>query len=814
MSGPLSHLRVVEISNSLTGAQAGNLLADLGAEVIAIEPPGGSPLRTQAGFAFLARGKKSVVLDLHDAADAGTARRLLSEADVMVTTLRPAALERFGIGYEPMSKVNPRLVYGSVTGWGRTGPLRDAKGYEGMIMAKLGAMATSFAQASTRPGPTFATVPYASWSAAHALLQGVFAALRDRESTGAGQLVEVNLALALSAQDPWNQANAMLTQRYPDAFLAAPPVSDDGVPNYSFTFKLLVALTKDGHWLQFSQVQPHLFRAFMRSMGLEWMYDDPEWKSLPDFEDIPQRMRFWEILLTEVKKRTLAEWLEVFENDRDVFAEIFRRGTDVLHHPQMTFADQTVVLDDAERGKVLQPGPLVRLDATPAVLERSAPRLDEHGDEIRARAAAPAPAGAGTTSPAPRGSLPLEGVTVMELGTFYAAPFGATMLTDLGARVIKIEPREGDPMRVMQPFPEAGAAKVLQGKESVALDLANSESKEILARIAARSDLVLCAFRAGVADRLGVGAAQLLKDHPHLFYLDAPGFGVDGPHGGRPAFAPTMAAGSGIAMRNAGTMVPDDNVDDLAVIRERSIQLSSAAMSSAAQPDGIAALGVGTALSLAAYLQRIGVPGQHMLTTMLLSCVHALVDAVEYEGRPPSPQVDPQGYGLSALYRLYETAQGWTFLAAPSAKDWAALTSVPEFAHLADEARFASPEARRENDAELAAVLGSIFATRPAADWERELLAADVGCVVADERTVEANYLGEFGEQHGYLATVDSPVFGSYNRVGPIVSFSRSATSSTVGCVVGQHTRDVLLELGYDEETIADLAARGVILLG
>ncbi|MCP9977507.1 CaiB/BaiF CoA-transferase family protein [Actinomadura madurae] len=789
-------------------------MADLGAEVVAVEPPGGSVLRSEAAYPFLARGKKSVVLDLHELADAEVAWSLASEADVLITTLRPAALERFGLDHSVLSVVNPGLVYGSVTGWGRTGPMRDAKGYEGMVLAKLGAMATTYAAASLRPGPTFISVPFASWSAAQALLQGIFAGLVERETSGLGQLVEVSLAKALSGQDPWNQANTMIAQRFPDAFKAEPPISKDGVPNYTFTFLLLVAMTKDGHWLQFSQTQPRLFRAFIRACGLEWMYDDPEWKTLPSFEATEQRMKFWDILLTEVRKKTLAEWEAVFDQDPDVFAETFRHAREVLHHPQMQFGGHTVSIDDAERGPVLQPGALVELSGTPATLGRSAPRLDEHGAELRARAATVRREPV-IGDESPRGELPLAGTTILELGTFYAAPFGATMLTDLGARVIKIEPTGGDPMRTMQAFPEAGGLKVLQGKESVALDISTPEAKEIVEKIAATADLVLCSFRAGVAERLGVGARDLLSRHPNLFYLDAPGYGYGGPHGHRPAFAPTISAGAGIAMRNAGALLAEGEPDDLAEMRARSIQISAAGMSSATQPDGIAAYAVATALSFGAYLRRRGVAGQHALTTMLNSTTHSLCeDAIEYASRPAAPTVDADGFGFGPLYRLYETAEDWVFLAAPARGDWEDLTAVPAFAALGSDARFVDAEARAVHADELVGELAAVFATRTADDWERELLAADVGCVKADTRTVDRNYLGDFGEQHGYLATVHSPIFEDYPRVGPVVDFSRSATTATVGCTLGQHTEAVLREYGYDDATIADLAARGVIVIG
>ncbi|WP_236792034.1 CaiB/BaiF CoA-transferase family protein [Amycolatopsis sp. GM8] len=814
MSGPLDGLRVVEISDTIAGAQAGQFLADLGAEVVAVEPPGGGVLRRAAAYPFLARGKKSVVLDLHEPADADVARGLASEADIVITTVRPTTLERFGLDHPVLSALNPRLVYGSITGWGRTGPLRDAKGYEGMVMAKLGILTNAFGKASVRPGPTFATVPYASYSATQALLQGIFAALYERETSGLGQLVETSLAKSLSGQDPWNQANTLIAQRFPDAFLVKPPVSDDGVPNYNFTYLLLVAMTKDGHWLQFSQTQPHLFRAFIRSCGLEWMYEDPRWKTLPNFEPVRDRMEFWNILLTEVRKRTLAEWEAVFDEDPNVSAETFRRGSEVLHHPQMRFGGHTVTIEDPERGAVLQPAALVRLSGTPAVLDRGAPRVDEHGAELRARAVA-AQREHVVADANLDGGLPLAGVTILELGTFYAAPFGATVLTDLGARVIKIEPPAGDPIRFLQPFPEAGALKVLQGKESVALDLGAPEAKEILEKIAATADLVLCSFRAGAAERLGVGAQDLLARHPNLFYLNAPGYGVDGPYGHRPAFAPTMSAGSGMTMRNAGSLVPEDDTDDLAVLRARSIQLNASGTGSAAQPDGVAALTVATALTLGAYFRKRGVAGQHALTTMLNSCTHALCEAaIEYADKPQPPTADADGFGFGPLYRLYEASEGWVFLAAPTKRDWANLIAQPAFAALAEDPRFVDADARAAHASELADALAAVFTTQKAAEWERDLLAADIGCVEADKRRPEQNYLGEFGQEHDYLVTVDSPILEEYPRVGPLVGFSRSETVATVGCTLGQHTESVLREYGYDDEAIADMAARGVIVTG
>jgi len=816
----LQGLRLVELGENLPVAAAGNVFADLGAEAVCIEPPAGSPVRAVPGYTFYGRGKKSIVLDLHDPADAKAALGLMAGADVVVTSIRLRTLAAMGLDYATVSAVNPRVVYGSITGWGQVGPMKDVKGYEGLVLAKLG-VHNSAGRMVQRPGPAYVTVPFASWSATQTLLQGVFAALYERESSGAGQLVETSLAHSLGAFDPWTQALAVIAARFPDAFGAiAPPIMPDGTPLSAYTYKLLVAITKDGHWLQFSQTQPRLFEALLRAMGFDGLKDDPEWSEfirhcIANTTINPEaspglRVRFWQMMIDQVKSRTLAQWQTVFDADRNVFAEVYRRGTELLHHPQIEAEHQVVTLQDRRHGAVRQPASLIHFSDTPAQLGADAPDLDEHRDELLARAAVPA---SPASSFALAGGLPLAGLTILELGTFDAAPYGVTVLTDLGARVIKVEDPGGDPMRTQQAFPEAGAMKVLQGKESVAVDIRTVEGRAIVERLAAISDLVMCSFRMGVANRLGVGADELRRINPNLMYLEAPGFGINLPYGNRPAFAPTMSAGSGISMRNAGELVPPGVPDTFDEIRARSGQLQSAGGGAAVQPDGVAGLAVGTALAAAAYVQRTGKSGQRMLTTMLHSCGHLLgEDMVEFDGRWKAPTADPNVYGLNALYRLYETADGWVFLAAPTESDWTAL--VDALGEDLKDSRFLTPAARKENDDALAKVLESIFRTRPAQSWESELLGRDLGCVVVETESTEQILMGPFSQEHGWLAIVDSPILGEYPRLGPFNTFSRSATRATVGSTLGQHTAAVLREIGYPDQHIDDLATRKIVVVG
>jgi len=825
MSGVLGRLKVVEFGDQLSVAQAGNVFADFGAEVISIEPVGGSQIRRQPGFTFIGRGKKSIALDYRSPADQEVVRALMADADVVITGERGKDLKTWKLDSQTLCRLNSQLVYAHVTSFGNQGPLSDVKTDDALALAKMG-INQSFAPSKDRPGPAWCGTPWAAWSGSQVALQGIFAALRERESSGAGQSLTVALGQAVEGLDPWSQTNAALAQIFPDAFQGGgAQYAPDGSPYLSYAFKLLIAITKDGHWLQFSQVQPRLFRDFMTACGFDWMYEDERWSAfmktitytvmIPPDTSSEMRFEFWNMLYDVVRSKTLAEWQETFDEYPNVFAEVFRRGTDVLHHKQFEVEGQVTTIEDRDHGPVLQPAALVRLSETPAQLNGDAPRLNEHEAELRARAAAVTLKEAVELTQAPK-TLPLDGVTILELSTFYAAPYGSTVLTDLGARVIKIEALDGEPMRMQQAFPEAGAMKVLQGKESVALDLGSPDAVKVLSEIAQKVDIVMCGFRAGAADRLGVGFEAMKKINPNIMYLDCPGFGILPPYGARPAFAPTMAAGSGISMRNVGSQIPAGIPATLDGIRKLALRLSSGGMSAAAQPDGVAAFGVGTALAFAAYMQSIGVNGQQLLTTMLMSCAHALGQGmVEFNGRWEQSTADIDLYGFNALERLYETADGWVCLSATNNHEWDQLAVLLENeVHLKDDERFANSSLRSEHDGELIDVLTAAFAKRSAVEWEAAALKCEAPLVEASLVQAEHRAIDEFAAEHGMVARVTSPIVGEYPRIAPYQKFSRSQTQALPGNTKGQHTKAVLLEAGFTDDEIGQFAAQGLILIG
>jgi crotonobetainyl-CoA:carnitine CoA-transferase CaiB-like acyl-CoA transferase len=286
---PFAGLRVLDLSRTRVGAQASQLLADFGAEVVLVEPPGGGELRRQAAFPFWARGKKSLALDIHAPKDRETILRLAEGADVVLEDLGDGAADALGLGYDRLRRDNPGLVHCAISGFGSQGPYVDAPADDGLVMAKLGFF-QAFGRIAPQPDrPAFVTTPFAAYAASQVALHGILAALHERETSGLGQKVEASLALSVLGLDTWAWIEHVLAARWPDALKPYSNYDDLGRPRSHLTFRLLVALTSDGVWLQFAATAPKLFAAKMRALGLDWMFDDPDWAGLPSFEDAHRR---------------------------------------------------------------------------------------------------------------------------------------------------------------------------------------------------------------------------------------------------------------------------------------------------------------------------------------------------------------------------------------------------------------------------------------------------------------------------------------------------------------------------------------------
>jgi crotonobetainyl-CoA:carnitine CoA-transferase CaiB-like acyl-CoA transferase len=806
LSAPLEGMRVVDLSPDRVGAQVSQTLADYGADVVWVERPGGSRLRQEPAFAMLGRGKRSVVADLGAPEGVARVRALAAGADVLVETFRPGVADRLGVGYDALAQLNRGLVYTSITGFGSHGPLATLKGYEGTVAAVLGLFST-FRAMTGGARPAFVTVPWCSQAASHTALQGILGALLERERTGDGQRVETNLLQSVTVHEGGSSSwyGYLVAHRWPDAFVEAPPLA------HHFLFRLLVAQTKDGHWLQFAQNRPHLFEAHLRSLGLEWMLEDPKWQGIPMLEDEALRAELLEQMVSRVHDRTLAEWEEIFDADRNVYAEVYRPVSEVLDHPQLVHDEAVVELLDPVGGAVRQPGLQFGMSRTPGRLRGGAPRLDDG-----ATISWPAARG-GSDAGEPSRRPVLEGLTLLELAVQYAAPYATTLLADLGARVIKIEQLEGDSIRRQRPqFPEVGGGKPLQGKESVAVDIHTPEGKEILHKLVSRADGVLNGYRAGVAERGGFDYETLRRINPDIVYINATGYGLEGPCVDRASFAPSFSAAGGVVAAHLGGLDdfkdPEMEFDDRVA---RGILLRAAGSSSYATTDAIGALGAATALLIGLLARVRGAGGQQVVSTMLLSTVHAMADQIlaqtagSAEGLAPGPEMR----GPKALYRIYDASDGWVFLAAPGPEEWDALVdALSPYVDLRDDPRFTTAADREANDDALVDVLTELFMKRSKSEWQVDLTTNDVACVAVTTDPPEALLMSEeIGRASRYIVDVTHPLFDVHPRLAPVVEFSRSPTTPKGADLCGNATNSVLRELGYSDDDILALRAKNVV---
>jgi len=795
-SGPLAGLTVVDLSTTVASAFTTLLFADFGADVITVERPGGARLRSQPSWPFWLRGKRSIVLDLKHAGDQAVARQLAAGADVVVEAWGPGVATSLGLDYEGLSAPNPGLVYTSISGFGHEGSYAHLKAYEAVVMAKTGSMYGN--TATHRPGPVMINPLGATTSASLLAMHGTLLALHARASSGFGQRVDATMAQGMMAQDPWFYFLLELARKFPDALRASPGPTMAGrraVPPSWLSFGLLNGVTKDGRWLQFAHATPIQFDAFLRALGL-----GPQWRDKADHEDPDVREELWTAMLENVRSRTLEEWQEIFDGEKHVFAEQYRAGTELFEHPQIVHDRHAVEFEQPGIGTVRAMGPLVKLFGTPGDGTRPAPAPDADGPDLRARPPVP--------KQAPHGERPtarpaLEGITVVDLGTFYAGPFGSAMLADHGARVIKIEQLDGDPIRFNMPMPESAGVRVTQGKESIAVNANSPEGKAIVTELIEGADIVLHCYREGVAKRMGLDAETMLAKNPDLIYHHGVGYGIDGPYARRSAFAPTIAAGSGFAARSGGTggrRVPDEaTVED---IKDLTTTLAGA---QSGHPDGMAAVAVAVAMSLALVARDLGSGGQVGLTSMISTMGHVLGDVmIEYAGRPDPIWPDPDHLGYHALYRLYQSSDGWIVLCAPTDEAWSGLRAA--LRDLATD----DPE-----DPALAGSLEAIFRTRPGIEWENELSAAGIGCAAVSPQLgglAAGMFLpGQIGEQLGFVTRVEHPIFGEHVRSTALVRLSRGVETLGSGCTIGQHTDAILTELGYEPEQIDSLRSAGLI---
>lgn len=341
-TGPLRGVRVVELAGIGPGPHACMILADLGADVIRVDRPGGHPLTGGSGD-LLSRGRPSVALDLKHPAGVATVLDLVEHADVLVEGLRPGTTERLGLGPEACRTRNPRLVYGRMTGWGQDGPLAATAGHDLGYIAITGAL-YGMGQDPSRPMfPSNLVGDFGGGSTY--LVIGILAALLEARVSGQGQVVDAAIV------DGTAHLNAMATGMYAAGLLReerATNLLDGGAPFYD------LYRTSDGKHLAIGALEPAFYDELVRLLGIA--------DTAPDRDDPAHHPALRRLISEAVAGRTQAEWADVFATSDACVAPVLPLSQ-AFDHPHLA-ARGTFV----HRDGTVQPAPAPRFSRTAPTL--------------------------------------------------------------------------------------------------------------------------------------------------------------------------------------------------------------------------------------------------------------------------------------------------------------------------------------------------------------------------------------------------------------------------------------------------------------
>ena len=346
-TGPLRGVRVVELAGLGPAPHACMILADLGADVVRIDRPGGQA-GTGGPHDFLNRGRPSVALDLKHPDAVATVLRLVETADILVEGMRPGVAERLGLGPDDCHALNPRLVYGRMTGWGQTGPLATTAGHDINYVAITGAL-FGLGQDPARPHfPTNLLGDFGGGSTYFVI--GLLAALLEARGSGRGQVVDaaiVDGTAHLNAMGASHLASGLARES------RAANLLDGGAPFYD------LYETADGRHLSIGALEPQFYDELVRLLGIA--------DTVPDRNDLANLPALRELIATTVRTKTLAEWTEVFDGSDACVAPVLPLS-EAVHHPHLA-ARGTYV----DRGGAPEPAPAPRFSRTEASLTTPPP---------------------------------------------------------------------------------------------------------------------------------------------------------------------------------------------------------------------------------------------------------------------------------------------------------------------------------------------------------------------------------------------------------------------------------------------------------
>ena len=760
---PLDGVRVLELSTGIAGAYCTKLLTDAGAETVKLEPPGGDPLRAEGSgalFGFLNASKRSVLSGSDE---------LLAGADVVVAD-RP-------VDPGPLWQHNPALVVVTITPFGCDGPWTGRPATEFTMQASCGSIGQ---RGLPEEPPLAAGGRIGEWVTGTYAAVGALAALREAGRCGRGEHVDVAVFDCMAV--------TMVT--YPSVF-----ASFAGWPRQNGTGRTVevpsIEPCADGY-VVFTTNSAQQFQDFLVMIGREDWQADAELAMV--HRRFSRRREFLEAVHKFTLPRTSQELLEA--------ASLLRIPSGpVLDAPGILACDHfraRGVLEPAASGDFVQPRPPYRMEGLTAAPPGPVPGVGQHDGQPRWSSARPTrPAG-----PSEGWRLPLEGLRVVDCTAWWAGPSAPCVLGALGADVVKVESTaRADGMRfssVRRP-PEdswwewsALFHAVNVNKRGVTVDLSVPAGRDLFLDLVRSADVLIENYTPRVMENFQLDWPDVQAVNEDLVMVRMPAFGLDGPWRDRTGFAQTMESVSGMAWR---TGFPDGPP----------VLVRGAC-------DPLAGMHAVFATLLALRRRDRDGTGSLVESTMVEAALNAAAELIVEYGAAGRVLVREGNRGPGSPQGVYrcDGEDRWVALAVADDEQWRALVGVLGAPTWADDARLATASGRRAAHDDIDERLSEWCAGRDADEVAECLVAAGVpaATVIASRDVVRNPQL----RHRGLFETEDHPITGTHEvptvpfRLGRVGQWLRRASPT-----LGQHNEELLAELGYAPDQVAELRAAGVI---
>jgi len=744
-AGILDGVRVVDLAQGLAGSVAAMVLAEAGAEVVRIEPPGGDPMRGAPPFAVWNRSKSSVALDAFGAGR-DQLERLVRGADVLIHDYPPGEARAKGLDDASLKRLAPGLIVAAVTGFPEGHDDDETPADDVLVLAKSGIMDEQ--GAVRRDGPIYVRFPLGSWGAVWLAAIGIATRIyNERRGGGVGA---VRTSLFQGALVPV----LMLWRRVEKN---AGPMLTIGMPKGG---KVTMAECQDGVWLHLMR-NPDLAPLMQQVLGEL----DPADVAKANEGNTNPAYPSWGANLLAFKRRPSTEWLpDLWASDVAVQPAL---PMGQLYYDEQSQANGYVVpVDDPVFGRTQQPGSPYTTTPPPEI-RGPAPVLDSGREALERWEPRPA-------RPASRTfKRPLEGLKVVDFGNFLAGPLAPMLMADMGADVVKLEATTGDMMRPTE-FAFYGCQR---NKRGIAVDMKNPASRPIVERLVRQADAVHHNLRMPAAKKLGIDYETLHALNPRLVYSHVSSYGPIGPRKDWPGFDQLFQASSGWEYEGAGE-------GNQPIWHRFGMMDHQAAMSS------LYALMLGLIER-----ERTG-EGQFVAASLLGASILTTSETLVLPNGElaPYPQLDSMQMGVAENRRIYPTADGWLALSTDA-------RGLAKLAEAIGAARGESLEGPLSRMTLKAALEAARLSDAPAAP------------VRLDQ--ADAFFDNPANRRIKLAAHTDHPVHGRFDQPGAFWTFEgQDLAFDRCSPTLGQHTAEIMGELGFSSGEVQALAAKGAILLG